>query len=430
MPVIRVEDLGKRYRLGQLQPYKTVRESLGRAITFPVRALLGRAHEDSEARRQSREILWALRHVSLDVKRGEVFGIIGKNGSGKSTLLKILARITGPTEGRVEFRGRVGAMLEVGTGFHPELTGRENVYLNGAILGMRKADIAKRFDAIAEFSGVERFLDTPVKRYSTGMYVRLAFSVAAHLEPDILLIDEVLSVGDVEFQKKCLQMIREFPASGRTVLFVSHNLWAVRQLCDRILLLEDGQVVSRGTADDVVAEYVGEESGGIEESGTLDPFAAVSDDKPVEGYQVLNVRVVDRQGQPVGRFGISQEAIVEIAIDVSSTGVQPQLSLALFDSHRNRVFGSLNNSDTAYGQPLNKGRHLITCEIPGDLLNDGEYSISLVCGTTDGSTSERLERVATFECVDDGILRGSYEGEFTGALRPRLSWATRRVETS
>ncbi|TFH10001.1 MAG: ABC transporter ATP-binding protein [Candidatus Atribacteria bacterium] len=429
MPVIRVDDLGKRYRLGQMQPYKTLRESLGRAISFPIRAALG-TRDDLEERHQSREILWALRHVSLEVNQGEVVGIIGKNGSGKSTLLKILAQITWPTEGRVEFKGHVGAMLEVGTGFHPELTGRENVYLNGAILGMRKAEITRRFDEIVEFSGVERFLDTPVKRYSTGMYVRLAFSVAAHLEPDVLLIDEVLSVGDVDFQKKCLAMIKGFPESGRTVLFVSHNLWSVRQLCDRIVLLEDGRIISRGPADEVVAKYVGEGSGGIEESGTLDPFAVSVVGKGVGGYEIMAVRITDRDGNLANRFGISQGALAEITMNVKTAGVRPQFSLALFDDHRHRVFGSLNNTDPAYGEALEPGEYIVTCEIPADLLNNGLYSISLICGTLDGRDSQRLETVTKFECIDDGILRGDYKGEYTGALRPRLEWQTRKAGTS
>lgn len=261
MPAIRVEDLGKRYRLGQYQPYRTLRDALGRAVASPLRGFRRQEHHrEDELRGGKKSFIWALHHVDLEVEEGDAIGIIGKNGSGKSTLLKILARITAPTEGRVEFRGRVGSMLEVGTGFHPELTGRENVYLNGAVLGMKKREIGARFDRIAQYSGVEDFLDTPVKRYSSGMYVRLAFAVAAHLDPDILLVDEVLSVGDAEFQKRCLETMQGFPARGKTILFVSHNLWAVKSLCRRAVLLEKGQVVAAGATNDVIDFYIGREA--------------------------------------------------------------------------------------------------------------------------------------------------------------------------
>lgn len=256
--VISVAGLGKKYMIGQFDPYRTLRESLGRALSSPIRVLRGRRDEVDDPAlvpHRRREMLWALKDVTFSVRKGEIVGIIGPNGSGKSTLLKILARITSPTVGTVEFRGQVGAMLEVGTGFHPELTGRENVFLNGVILGMRRSEIAGRLGSITEFSGIERFLDTPVKRYSSGMYVRLAFAVAAHLDPQILLVDEVLAVGDTEFQTKCFNMIRSFPERGRTVLFVSHNLGAVEQLCNRVVRLENGVVVEEGPPAEVVAHY-------------------------------------------------------------------------------------------------------------------------------------------------------------------------------
>jgi lipopolysaccharide transport system ATP-binding protein len=260
---ISVNGLGKEYLIGQLDPYRTLRESLGRALSAPIRAMRrqkGEIVDPALMPPHRRETLWALKDVSFTVRKGEIVGVIGANGSGKSTLLKVLARITSPTKGTAEFRGQVGAMLEVGTGFHPELTGRENVFLNGAILGMKRGEIAARFASIAEFSGIERFLDTPVKRYSSGMYVRLAFAVAAHLDPQILLVDEVLAVGDAEFQRKCGDMIRSFPDRGRTVLLVSHSMQTVEQLCSQVIWLEAGQVAEIGAPGEIVPHYVGRSS--------------------------------------------------------------------------------------------------------------------------------------------------------------------------
>lgn len=245
---IRAEHLSKQYRLGAQQAQRTLREALVDVASTPIRWLRGE-------RSQSQNTFWALDDVSFDIKRGETAGIIGRNGAGKSTILKILSRITKPTRGRVEMFGRVGSLLEVGTGFHTELTGRENIYLNGAILGMPSREIDRKFDEIVDFSGVEKFLDTPVKHYSSGMHVRLAFSVAAHLEPEILIIDEVLAVGDAEFQKKCLGKMNEIAGEGRTILFVSHNKDAVTRLCQRAILLENGKLVLDGPTEEVFSEY-------------------------------------------------------------------------------------------------------------------------------------------------------------------------------
>ena len=251
---IRVENLSKQYRIGGPQArYKTIRESLTEAVQSPFRRLSSVVRGQSSA--VSNETIWALKDVSFEVKRGEVVGIIGRNGAGKTTLLKILSRITEPTEGHAEIHGRVGSLLEVGTGFHPELTGRENIYLNGAILGMKRAEIERKFDEIVAFAEIEKFMDTPVKHYSSGMYVRLAFAVAAHLEPEILLVDEVLAVGDVGFQKKCLGKMGEVALGGRTVLFVSHNMAAVRNLCQRCVLLEEGAVAALRDTAYVIAKY-------------------------------------------------------------------------------------------------------------------------------------------------------------------------------
>jgi homopolymeric O-antigen transport system ATP-binding protein len=251
-PAIQCRDLGKVYTIGERQSYKTLRESLTNAFAAPFRMFSPRGRDDSAEPSE----FWALRGVSFDVAHGEILGIIGHNGAGKSTLLKVLSRITAPTEGQVEIAGRVGSLLEVGTGFHPELTGRENIYLNGSILGMRRKDITRKFDDIVAFAEVERFIDTPVKRFSSGMYVRLAFAVAVHLEPEILIIDEVLAVGDAEFQKKCLNKIQEIGKGNRTILLVSHNMAAIRNICDRAMLLERGRIVEIGDANRTIDGYL------------------------------------------------------------------------------------------------------------------------------------------------------------------------------
>jgi len=247
-PIIEVKGLSKEYRIGMDRTYKRFTESFTNAVRHPIQALRGLG--------EPKDTFWALKDVNFEVERGEVLGIIGRNGAGKSTLLKILSRITYPTEGEIVMRGRVGSLLEVGTGFHPELTGRENIYFNGAILGMKKREIDDKFDEIVKFSGVEKFLDTPVKRYSSGMNVRLAFSVAAHLDPEILLVDEVLAVGDAEFQKKCLGKMGEVASEGRTVLFVSHNMKAIENLCLKACLLERGRLVVSGKITDVISQYM------------------------------------------------------------------------------------------------------------------------------------------------------------------------------
>ena len=255
--VIHVEGLGKRYRVGERERYLALRDTLTRALRVPF--------ERNRARRRV-DYLWALRDVSLDVNEGEVVGLIGRNGAGKTTLLKLLSRITRPTTGFAEIHGRVGSLLEVGTGFHPELTGRENIYLSGAILGMRKREIDRKNDAIVAFAEVERFLDTPLKHYSTGMQMRLAFAVAAHLEPEILLVDEVLAVGDIEFQKKCLGKMQDISKSGRTIVFVSHQMGQMRRLCERVFWVDDGQIRDEGASRKVIAAY---ESSGLQRDSSL-----------------------------------------------------------------------------------------------------------------------------------------------------------------
>ena len=297
IPVIAIENLGKRYAIGREAKRDGMRHVIESAIRNPWTWL--------QARRKSREVdIWALKDVSLKINQGEVVGLIGNNGAGKSTLLKILSRITVPTEGRLRVKGRIASLLEVGTGFHQELTGRENIFLNGAILGMRRAEIVRKFDEIVEFSGIQEFLDTPVKRYSSGMYVRLAFAVAAHLEPEILLIDEVLAVGDAGFQKKCLGKMENFAQSGRTVLFVSHNMDAVRRLCQRAVLFDAGKVRADGDVDTVVEDY-------------FSRLSTSSGQVLCGAYQLAVEKVVLRNdgGQEARVFCPGEDLIVEITFD-------------------------------------------------------------------------------------------------------------------
>ena len=302
---VRVENLGKRYTIGGPQAqYQTMRETATQMALAPLRRLrqLGRPGPVEEA-------FWALKDVSFEVKQGDVVGIIGRNGAGKTTLLKILSRITNPTEGYAETRGRVGSLLEVGTGFHPELTGRENIYLNGAILGMKRGEIDRKFDEIVAFSEIEKFLDTPVKRYSSGMYVRLAFAVAAHLEPEILLVDEVLAVGDAAFQKKCLGKMGDVSLEGRTVLFVSHNMAAIQRLSSNCLLLDEGQVVTRGDTREVMERYLSDQR-------SADAFVAIDELSRDRGLgsraRISGLRILDADMNPTRRVAFGDTFTVEL----------------------------------------------------------------------------------------------------------------------
>jgi len=340
---ITVEGLGKRYRIGaNQQAYKTLREKLNETALAPFRAaksLLRRNGNGSSlfAHRSARETFWALKDVSFEVKRGEVVGIIGRNGAGKSTLLKILSRITDPTEGYADIHGRVGSLLEVGTGFHPELTGRENIYLNGSILGMKRAEIVKKFDEMVAFAEIEKFIDTPVKYYSSGMYVRLAFAVAAHLEPDILLVDEVLAVGDIGFQEKCLGKMGEVAKQGRTVLFVSHNLGAIQRLCSDSLLLDGGTIQSRGIPAAIVQDYLGLMKG---------PAGPVSNISQLS----IDVRILDAGDQPtiVWRFG--EPLIIEVLVSTPEVLRRPSVDIGFYTGNRARLF-SLRSDRLAMAPP-------------------------------------------------------------------------------
>ena len=374
---IRVDSLSKRYRIGpQDERHRTLVGTLLRSIAQPainlrrLRSLTVFGEDEHDAA----DVIWALNDVSFEVKRGEVVGLVGSNGAGKSTILKILSRITYPTVGRVEINGRVGSLLEVGTGFHPELTGRDNVYLNGTILGMRKAEVDRKFDEIVDFSGVGKFIDTPVKRYSTGMSVRLAFSVAAHLDPEILLVDEVLAVGDAVFQKKCLGKMHDVAKEGRTVLFVSHVMQAVRNLCERTLYIEAGKLASDGPTDTVLRDYL---TGGNTRRSEItwhDPGSRPGD----ESFKLRAVKVMSGYGNPPSLFRTSEPIRVQIEFDLTETVHELGVGFDLFSADGAMLFRSYQYDDEPDQWPkLMLGRNCLECVIPPGILNGGEYVIRI-----------------------------------------------------
>ena len=412
---IEAHELSKKYRLGEMQAaYGTLRESLSHAAS----RLAGREH-----RAGGKQEIWALRDVSFEVPEGQVLGVIGRNGAGKSTLLKVLTRITAPTSGRVEIRGRVGSLLEVGTGFHPELTGRENIYLNGSILGMKRREIDQRFDAMVEFSGVERFIDTPVKRYSSGMYVRLAFSVAAHLEPEIMLVDEVLSVGDAEFQRRCLGRMEELGSAGRTVLFVSHALSAIAQLCDRALQIDGGMVVQDGAPAEVIANYLHQtHSAGVERVWPSED-AAPGDDLA----KVMAVRVLPHEGMPPGIMDVRLPIGIEIVFRVLRWGKPVFPKIKVLDRESTVAFNAMD-TDERWQDPTPPGEYAATAWIPGNLLNEGAVSGEVAICSLDFPKLEHHAAVyeaVSFEVLDPGegdSARGGFGGQWKGVVRPLLEW--------
>jgi lipopolysaccharide transport system ATP-binding protein len=371
--------------------------------------------------------LWALRDISFDIKRGEAVGIIGRNGAGKSTLLKLLSRITEPTSGRVELRGRVASLLEVGTGFHPELTGRENTYLNGAILGMRKREIDRKFDEIVAFAEIERLLDTPVKRYSSGMYVRLAFSVAAHLEPEILLVDEVLAVGDASFHKKCLGKMGNVAKEGQTVLFVSHNMVAVQTLCQRVLWLDRGELIAQGDVGSTVADYL---RSGLAENDTAERTWPNLEAAP--GNKMARLRRIAVRPEN-GDFGDVITMQSPVRVEVEYWNLTPfehlHVTLQLHDDQGIVAFSTRpHDFDPQLHIQPPAGLFRSVCHIPGNLLNSGFHRIGLLLERGSMANTFRFEEALGFEVVDDNErLFGWYNRE-SGVLHPRLPWTTEYLQ--
>jgi lipopolysaccharide transport system ATP-binding protein len=400
-PAIRVDNLSKRYRVSQASShrYRTFRESICETAAKPIRSLrsrLGRAGSNAATRDRATtdDEFWALKDVSFEVKPGEVLGVVGRNGAGKSTLLKIISRITPPTHGEIEMRGRVGSLLEVGTGFHPELTGRENIFLNGAILGMTRSEIRRRFDEIVAFAEVERFLDTPVKRYSSGMYTRLAFAVASHLEPEIMIVDEVLAVGDAQFQKKCLGRMGEVSRAGRTILFVSHNMSAIKSLCTRGILIEGGQITHDGTTDEVVNRYLAAGSG-MARTGVIPDNAPRYSDVKNEA-RVSRVRLADRAGNDVNQLYFGQPFRIEVTCDVLREIDDPQIEISISTLDGTQVACSFNTDGGVSPVPLAPGRHQFSADF--DLVPlPREYTIDVgIHHGGNGLTADYVQRTLDF----------------------------------
>ena len=370
------------------------------------------------------DIIWALRDISFEIEKGEAVGIIGRNGAGKSTLLKILCRITEPTSGRAEIRGKVSSLLEVGTGFHQELTGRENIYLNGTVLGMTRREVNLKFDEIVDFSGVEKFIDTPVKRYSSGMKVRLAFSVAAHLEPEILIVDEVLAVGDAEFQKKCINKMEDVGKEGRAVLFVSHNMQAIIRLCNRAILIDDAVVVDDGPAHHVVNAYLNPHQ-------NIKALREWPDLQKAPGDNVVRlaaVRARTEDGQITDMFDIRQPIIVEMEYEVLESNNFLMPYLYFYNQNGSILFGTLDRDPAWKHCRREQGRYLSSVRIPGNFLAPGLTTVNSYIMTAETQTQRlRVENVVAFEVIDSfdsDSARGDYTGPFHGAVRPLLKWDT------
>ncbi|NSW51305.1 MAG: ABC transporter ATP-binding protein [Anaerolineae bacterium] len=406
---IRVEDIGKMYRLGSsVLAYQTLRESLP--------GWLKRQSSEKD------EILWALRHVHFEVKRGEVIGIIGKNGAGKSTLLKILARVTEPSEGYAEIHGRVGSLLEVGTGFHPELTGRENIFLNGAILGMRRAEITAKLDEIIDFSEVEKFIDTPIKRYSSGMQMRLAFSVAAHLEPEILVVDEVLAVGDADFQRKCLGKMQDVSQQGRTVLFVSHNMSAILRLTTETLVVDHGKIIMRAPTEQAVDYYL---SQGHAEEG-IKQWTPDEIPDAAAPFRPISISVRNTGSAPSDSVRSIDPIDIEIAYELEESVKGLRVGFYLMNTRGEYISTSFDTDDPAKFESMGtreKGIYLSRCTLPADLLNEGRFVLGVNASSYRIRRYFQDEQALTFHVDASGAPGTHWAEQRLGPLRPRLEWS-------
>ncbi len=415
---IRAEHLGKQYRIGvPAVRYRTLRESLTETFSAPLRRLTGGPAGK----------IWALKDISFEVRQGQVLGVIGRNGAGKSTLLKILSRVTHPTVGYAEIHGRVGSLLEVGTGFHPELTGRENIFLNGAILGMKRAEIESKFDEIVSFAEVEQFIDTPVKRYSSGMYLRLAFAVAAHLEPEILVVDEVLAVGDAEFQRKCLGKMSDVAQQGRTVLFVSHNMSAVLRLTEEAMVIEKGALALRAPTAQAVDYYL---SRGFSEEGqrTWD-----EDEVPPEAYpfRPLTVRVCGSQSRVMDTVRAVEPVTIEMEYRLSAPITGLRVGIYLMSTRGEYVFTSFDTDDPALyeANPVRPAGHYISrCTIPADFLNEGRYVIGVNASSFRVKRYFYDEQSLTFTVDAAGAPGMQWPEPRLGPVRPRLRWQIEEIK--
>ena len=425
-PMIEVENLGKKYLIGHNLGGKinsgvtTLRESITDTAGWLKNQTISRLRGQKIANPAYQDF-WALKDVSFEIQKEERIGIIGRNGAGKSTLLKILSRITEPTTGQITLNGRIASLLEVGTGFHPELTGRENIYLNGAILGMSKVEIKRKFDEIVAFSEVEKFLDTPVKRYSSGMYVRLAFAVAAHLEPEILVVDEVLAVGDAAFQKKCLGRMSEVSQEGRTVIFVSHNMIAVKSLCQRAIWLDDGQIKLDGESSQVVGEYL--QSGVAKEGEKVWHNLETAPGDDIVRFHRISVRPKD------GIFSdlISMQTPIIVEVEFWNLLPNATLNINLHFITEDRVIAFSTGSDVApkwSSGPFPVGLFRSVCYVPGNFLNSGVHQISLKVIQNLTTTISYHKDMVAFEVIDVKAREEGYYGKGSGIVCPTLPWST------
>jgi lipopolysaccharide transport system ATP-binding protein len=428
---IHLVNVSKRFRLGASNEYGRLTEAIASGVRRwlkPSPKPTNLQSNDAFSKRIADGWFWALQDIEFSVPAGEIVGIVGRNGAGKSTLLKILSRIVTPTSGRVGVRGRVGSLLEVGTGFHPELTGRENVFLNGAILGMPRSEIKRRFDEIVAFAEVESFLDTPVKRYSSGMAVRLAFAVAAHLEPDVLIIDEVLSVGDQAFQRKCMGKASQLGEQGRTILIVSHNLAAVANLCSRAILLQDGRLVADGSPDKIIDRYLSDmRSGDGQRTWPDDETAPASKEARLLAVSIYG----NSQTVAASEVDIDEDIVVAVEYRALSDNAPLCVQIQIKDETGAYVFWSANapsmnhSPDPWYGKPFPAGTYRSECRIPANFLNDTRYFVSVSLGSEIGSPSLKQEAAISFLVHDTGAMRQEYTGPWIGpVIRPRLDWRT------
>jgi len=411
--VVSVENIGKQYKIfSEVNRYTTLRDKIVETVKAPFKMILNPTGS---------ETFWALRNISFEVESGRAIGIIGKNGAGKSTLLKILSRVVEPTEGRAEIRGRVGTLLEVGTGFHPELTGRENIYLNGAILGMKRAEIDRKFDEIVAFSEIEQFLDTPVKRYSSGMYTRLAFSVSAHLEPEILIVDEVLAVGDAEFQKKCLGKMSDVASGGRTVIFVSHNMSAILRLTSECIILEHGKMVMRAPSQEAVDYYLTHdyEQGGERRWNAEEASAATKPFRPVA------LRVLNSKNVVTDSLRSTEPITIEFEYELDSTINSLRTGIYLSTTRGEYVFTSFDTDEPdKYNQHLDRksGRYISRCTLPADLLNDGRYILGVNASVFQIKSYFTDQTAVSINVNASGAPGMQWTESRQGVIRPRFEW--------
>jgi len=424
---ISVKNIGKQYKIGAAETkfrYNMLRDVIVDTVAAPIR--LAKAMIGKSDRRMNQNYVWALKDVSFDLEEGKVLGIVGRNGAGKSTLLKILSRVTEPTTGNVTVRGRVGSLLEVGTGFHPELTGRENIYMNGAILGMKRAEIDSKFDEIVDFSEVTQFIDTPVKRYSSGMYLRLAFAVAAHLEPEILVVDEVLAVGDAEFQKKCLGKMGDVAQQGRTVLFVSHNMSAILRLTQEAIVLNKGQLIMRGPTQEAVDYYL---SSGQSQAGerTWDADEVPAASAP---FTPISLKVKERGGKVVDTIRSTETVTVEFEYKLSSPVTGLRVGLYVSTMRGEYVFTSFDTDTPALYEKFdsrNAGHYISRAELPADIFNEGRYMVG-VNASSFGVRRYFMDENALAFNVDISGAPGTQWGEpRVGPVRPRLNWKIEKI---